>query len=414
MVAVILSLAATLLIGAITRHAKVAAWLSLTLAALMLGGSIFWFILLAGLAILPFQWWHRRQREPLIRVPAAALIVPSAGMLIIAFLNLFATGVVARQDFSLPGAAPTAAAVTVRPSIYVALLDGYPRADELQAAFGIDNSSFLDSLQAEGFEVVPDARTIFPGTALTMASSMLADPTDLIPHIEITEHEELLRSWRYVRRNYLTDEPMMDRLREAGYRLRHIWSDVTLSRWRGWDETIDTGQLNDIEAVLIQRSPLAPLLGGWVMQQRRDRIEQSLAAWTASVGPSQVVSFLHLMAPHPPFLWGRDGALTQPLQCWYELRCELATIRLGDMDLTEAQYGDRLGWQLEAVNERVLASVRDLIEAEPDAIIILMSDHGGRWAPRNEEWHHSLLATRNAPELDGPDALFVKILEAVE
>ena len=51
------------------------------------------------------------------------------------------------------------------PSVYVLLLDGYPRQDSLEDS-GYDNGPFVAALSDLGFEVHADARSDYPRTEL--------------------------------------------------------------------------------------------------------------------------------------------------------------------------------------------------------------------------------------------------------
>jgi hypothetical protein len=56
------------------------------------------------------------------------------------------------------------------PDVYLILLDGYPRADELTAEFQLDNSPFVDSLTNLGFSVQAESNSNYTNTALTLPS----------------------------------------------------------------------------------------------------------------------------------------------------------------------------------------------------------------------------------------------------
>jgi hypothetical protein len=59
------------------------------------------------------------------------------------------------------------------------------------------------------------------------------------------------------------------------------------------------------------------------------------------------------------------------------------------------EYRERLIEQIQALNDGVLGSVDRIIEADPSAIVVLMSDHGSRYTISNrEEQFKSFLAAR--------------------
>jgi hypothetical protein len=79
-------------------------------------------------------------------------------------------------------------------------------------------------------------------------------------------------------------------------------------------------------------------------------------------------------------------------------------------------FGERLGEQVEALNGRVLEAVASVVESDPDAVVVLMSDHGMRHdvAPVDEHYRSFLAArTPERPELFAEDESPVNLLRRV-
>ena len=420
-VATVAALAVTLVGWALVRHLLLAVWIGVVIVSWILGRELALLSIGIGLGVMAVQRYRRWRNLAPVSVSTTFVLGPPLALLGVAIYQLLADGIVSSDDFP-PGGPPRAAMALAGnlPSMYVLLLDGYPRADELRTAFGYDNGPFIDQLDELGFEIQAEATSAFGGTSWTLASTMLEDAAELGPYADIDSTPELWASLRALRRQYLVNVPMMDRLRGAGYRLDYVASGVDLSEWRGWDTTHDSGQLTDTEALLIQRSPLTRILDAWVMEQLRSRIEASLQGWAeTSLDPRQKVSFAHVMSPHMPFLWGSEGRELPPRNCWYARRCSLFTVLADQLELSHDDYGEHLGWQLEAINQRVIGPIRMIVTADPEAIVVVMSDHGARFEARSPERHHTFLATRIPHEPDllasspGPDGLFVRLLDSV-
>ena len=415
------ALAVTLFAWALVRRMLAAVWVGLVVVSWILGRELAWLPIGVGLAVIATERLRQMRGRSPLPVPAAMVLGPPLALCGVAMYQLMAVGVIAPDDFKIGGPPRVQAASTRElPSLYVLLLDGYPRADELGAEFGYDNSRFLSQLERLGFRLPADATSSFGGTSWTLASTMLEDSTELHPYADIDSTPDLWATLRDLRRRYLVDVPMMDRLREAGYRLDYTDAGVDLSAWRGWDRTHDSGQVSDTEALLIQRSPIAGLLAGWVMDQLRARVDDSLNSWVVTSGDaSQKVSFAHIMPPHAPFLWGEGGTSLKPGECWFRRVCSLYTVIAADLGMTREQYGNQLGWQLDALNAKVIMAVKRVVTADPHAAVIVMSDHGSRFEPFSVERLHTFLAARIPHEPDllavdpGPDALFVRLLESV-
>lgn len=369
--------------------------------------------------LLAFQQWRRMRGRSTFRLTPAHAVVPAVGLLVVTIATAFVDGAVTFDEL-LPVGGPSAAAAggSVQPNVYVLLLDGYPRADELARNFGYDNSGFIGALEDLGFDVAGNATARFRRTEFTLASTMLSDPSPVDAYAATPRTSAAMTaSRRAVRREYLRDEPTMDALRSAGYQLIYVPSQVGHVEWRGWDVTLDTGQLTSFEVYLLQRSALSSFVDGWIVDQQRDRIETSLAAWSGTADrPGQHLTFGHVMSPHPPFLYGPEAGLPD---CWYRLGCTMFEVRLVDVDMSLEDYGRRFGEQLDGLNPLTLDAVERVIDSDPSAVVILMSDHGARFSQGVEDEHfHSFFATRLPGDLrlagdPGPDGLFVRLLDMV-
>jgi hypothetical protein len=90
-----------------------------------------------------------------------------------------------------------------------------------------------------------------------------------------------------------------------------------------------------------------------------------------------------------------------------------------DLGITREQWKEGMTAQLDALHPRLLDAVDEILADEPDAVIVLFSDHGGRMDEADrDEWHRSFLAARTPgqPGLFGgsprPDTIIRTLLEA--
>jgi hypothetical protein len=350
---------------------------------------------------------QRMRRRPLTIRPA--LLWTATALLVGATLfRMVFVGTVTVSDLLIAPATEQAAAASIgRPNVYVLLLDGYPRQDSLRD-IGQDNEPFLRELEQLGFTINSAATTTFARTELTLSSLVGSDAANLGEYVYGQDHgtTELRRA---VRRQQLVNQPVMDDLRALGYRMVYIPPPVTFAHWRGWDDTEEAGQPTDYEAAVIQRSALRYLLGGWVLDQARRQIDDTLAMWSRGAG--QRFTFAHVMAPHPPFLWTEDGSVETPLPCWYALACSLFNGFPGNLGLSEDEFADKVGPQVAAVNERVVRATERIVRSDPDAVIVIFSDHGIRYRDLDDpEAFRSLFAARGT-DARRADGLFEVLLD---
>ena len=116
----------------------------------------------------------------------------------------------------------------------------------------------------------------------------------------------------------------------------------------------------------------------------RAHFEGSLRLMVAS---DSARTFTHVLAPHPPFLYAGGVA-----ECWPG--CNIFDVEASKLGISVEEWAGRMNGQLAAVNARVLAAVDEIIESDPDAVIVLFSDHGGRYDVGLDEIHHTFLAAR--------------------
>jgi hypothetical protein len=281
--------------------------------------------------------------------------------------------------------------------MYVILLDGYPRWDSL-AAEGIDIGPFIEALEARGFDHYPAATSLHSRTNKTLLALMTTE--------EVSDDPAAVPEAREIRRRLLVPPGFVAVDPPVGY--------VTLGPGRH----IDPGGLNDFDAHLLGRSALGRLAPdlGWslLLNDLRDRLDRTLVLIETT---DERRIFAHLMVPHPPFIFGPDGSAEAPRWCWPD--CGLFEAHSERLSVTPTRWWAGMANQLDEVNDRLLESVDAVLAAHPNAVIVLFSDHGGRYSEADqEEQHRSFLAARtprhpglfaNAPR---PDTIIRALLEA--
>jgi hypothetical protein len=285
------------------------------------------------------------------------------------------------------------------PSMYVVLLDGYPRQDSL-AALGIDNQPFIDALLDRGFDYYPTAHSVHSRTNKTLLAMLTSESVTNDPASPTLARE--IRRRLVVPPGFLAVDP------PVGY--------VTLGPGRH----LDPGGLNDFEAFLLGRSVVGVLTPDLVwnpmLDDLRDRLSRTLRILATS---DERRIFAHLMVPHPPFLYGAAGDAEVPRWCWpacglFDATSERLTI---EADVWAAGMASQLG----RINAELLDTVDAIQARHPAAVIVLFSDHGGRYSEADQdEMHRSFLAARTPghprlfAEAPRPDAVIQVLLDAYE
>ena len=259
------------------------------------------------------------------------------------------------------------------PNIHVVLLDGYPGDDAAALDPGFDSEAFPRALQARGFDVQRHSRSNYLLTRLTLATMFAAE------HIRDAEklqppHKSLANDSRRLRR-FGDDGPVLRALAEAGYETVTIASDVSHLGLRRVDRVIDAPGVNEMEGVLLRASSVGALLERFfneqVLDMRRSNVLAAFdnAAAVTPTGKRPMFEWVHVMAPHSPWVFDRNGnpVNDMPGLTWQEP----VSGPEGRADRIQRTFA-----YVEFVNEQTLSLVDQLVERDPAGVIIIVSDHG--------------------------------------
>lgn len=261
------------------------------------------------LALAACGLWIHRQRASVPRLTAFGNLVALGAVLPPAVILGLAGSRFAQDRRAAPAPPLAAGTVVSKPDIYYMVFDRYGD-DETARALGLEND-IGDSLEARGFYVPRASRANYIRTALSLASSLNAEYLDDIAlgrdgssdwwpvytHIERHRVGAFLRSQGYSYTHVGTSYyPTLDNP-QATRNLSHYTvapSPVT--------RLLDTVLLGPVHRAL--RQPwLDERLQNW--HRTRRQVEDVLRL-VPEPGPKFV--FLHVMVPHPPYVFDRDGS----------------------------------------------------------------------------------------------------------
>jgi hypothetical protein len=376
-------------------------------AALVTSATVLWLLasgVPAAIVTAVALWWplralvRRSSRKPF---PALAEPVPVArAMGIFSVCLLVAVGVPAAfawQEAHAPArASPVVPTAGGGPSIYLLLLDGYPRADTLLTEFAFDNQAFLGELSRLDFEVASEARTNYDKTWLTVASMLHGEYVeDLMDMAEVpSEQAAQIR----VARSLLDSGALVSYLRDREYSIVSLPSQITSTNVSTATDYRPSGHLTSFEMDLMTASLIGRVAPGVVMPILVDQVQSHVEAQIQAFGESprsrsadhQLV-LAHVVSPHPPLVFGPGGGAYLS-DCMPS--CGFWSTRPGDAGLTHAEYLRLFRAQLQHVNELTIEAVRSVVQADPTAVVIVMSDHGARHSDDADERFKSLFAAR--------------------
>ena len=247
-----------------------------------------------------------------------------------------------------------------RPSVFLFILDSYERSDVLARDFGHDNSPFVDALRARGFVVVDRARSSAHGSIRTVSRTFL-HPAPYDSELQRIPLPPVLSG----------DNPVVRWFRRAGYSFVLAPGTVEPSESMRCVGMEDVCLLNSPTGPVLLVNILARLTPFWGTMRRfgvypggtldlsevLGRLERQLDEITLPT-----FFFAHLQALHQPYFPPADCPGASAIRDRY----------------LEADPGKVYTAVLPCLNREMEAALDLLFERLPDAVVVIMGDHGSR------------------------------------
>lgn len=267
------------------------------------------------------------------------------------------------------------------PDIYYLVLDGLGQPEFLEQEFGLSPQVVEGVLRKRGFVVSRRAWANYPQTALSLAATLnvgLVQDLLAIPDSECTDRRALA--------HLVAENRVFRALRDLGYDLVTFPSGYPLTRMAGAARrhhpvidpnfleyyTLEDGALPLMHR-LMGRGPAD--LSFAIRRNRLEFVFDHLARSRVDVPAGRpVFVFAHIMAPHPPFVFLRNGEGKKSRSTfsfadgshWYDLH-----------QPSHRPYEEQYGEQLTYVMERLGEAVDAILEASPrPPVILVQGDHG--------------------------------------
>jgi hypothetical protein len=341
----------------------------------------------------------RRRGNRGMRVMASGMNVLGVAWVLIALTSAVLATLAAPP---LPPAKPVDGLGGESRNIYVILLDGYPRADTLQRYFAYDNEPFIASLEARGFHVSHESRSDYNLTLQTVPSMLHMTPAENLGLVPFTASQDQHRRVEAL----INASPVVASFREIGYEIVSIVPAAAALNMRDAEVVWEESLLSPFEDSLLDEGLLNLVSTELRYEDRRRSVNAAFDALAQVArerkGPRFV--YAHIMAPHAPFAFTRDGGPAMPVPC--EPQCDVGTTFLqpGFLDMTLQALEERFIGNLEYVNRRVLEAAEEIRTFDPQAVVVFFSDHGSRLDLADpDEWFRNFFAahTPDHPALFG-------------
>jgi hypothetical protein len=288
-----------------------------------------------------------------------------------------------------------------RPDIYYIILDGFARGDVLKELYDYDLEPFLIHLEKKGFYVARQSTSNYCQTPLSITSSLNA------AHLHVGTKDP--DSGGYPETDLFRKNAVMRALRPIGYKFVAFASgfdftedpdaDVYLSPYRyvsGFHRML-------VESTVFWRLLPNPMeFDSYTMTRERTLfLFDNVPKVSKIAGPT--FTFAHILAPHPPFVFGADGEDVSPHATPYFLNDGSAYRNYYG---TEATYVGGYGHEVPFLVKRVERMIDEILASSPEPpIIILQSDHGSGlhldMGSDETTDHHERMSILNAYYLPG-------------
>jgi len=262
------------------------------------------------------------------------------------------------------------------PDIYYIILDSYARQDVLERIYHYDNSDFTDYLRSKGFLVASRSRPNYAQTYLSLASSLNMTYLDSVAQEvgpESDDHSPLL--------GMIAHNRVVGFLRQHGYTIVSFASGYTGTELADADvHFAPRWALGEFENVLISTTAL-PLFLKLAFRQSEDDLERQRVLYAFERLPDAarlrppVFVFCHVVAPHPPFIFGPNGEKVNSKDFYTFIEGSPS----GNVDEQKVREDFIEGYcnQLAFVTLKTRETVdRILARSSRPPVIILQGDHG--------------------------------------
>ena len=256
--------------------------------------------------------------------------------------------------------------------MYVYLLDAYPGDRAAARSSTFDREAFPAALTARGFDVVRDAHSNYLLTPLTLASMFSMRHLVDIPTLD-PPFGPLARDWRRLRTT-IDEAEVFDRFRQAGYETIVVDSGFAHAHLARVDRFIEAPMLDELDVAMLDYTRLGSVLGtvapDFLADQARSRVEwtfETAEQLAASHGDRPRFVFVHVPAPHPPWVFEADGSARDPGFVSVAGEPGRSTAEELDAGFAQASY-------IASRTIRAVDAVR--ATAGPAPVIVVFSDHG--------------------------------------
>ena len=349
-------------------------------------------LLWIGLAVLLVSWISRRS----FRTETVTYALNLVGLFLLILPIVQLTSFMVQSQPSQTEQSTSALSLNVGntpPDIYYIILDGYGRSDVLKNEYGYDNSEFLNGLHDLGFTIAECSQSNYAQTQMSLASSLNFNYIDALSDRFVLGSDDRTGLDALIQHGAVRES-----LEKAGYQTVAFATGFLATELRDADYFLTPARsvsaLNEFEYLLLETT-FARLLqdtnrfgmqgsGSELFRERTLFALDKLDKLSYIQGPKFV--FVHLIVPHPPYVFGPTGGPVAP----------------AEVGTTKTQEGaNHYRDQVIYINSRMAEILPQIIASSATPpIIVIQGDHG----PTVASSPRSRMSNLNAYFLPGVNA----------
>jgi hypothetical protein len=290
------------------------------------------------------------------------------------------------KDYQRRTALPTTTQPERLPDIYYIILDSYGRSDELRRLYQFDNRPFLDHLRQRGFYIAERSTTNYCQTFISLCSTLNGQYLGWL-----SGADQSIDSWNDAC-TAMRESAVLATLKQHGYKLVAFATNYQPTDLEGIADVYLSAEpptavkTSDFQRLLVSKTPLRlfadvkrTITGDDPFTSYRQGIRY-VFDHLGRIGPEHSPKFVfaHVMAPHPPFVFGENGETV--------LGDDVPTYTADGTQLHRGNdttgYVDGYRRQATYITKLAQRAIDDILDHSPQPpIILLQGDHGPgvRW-----------------------------------
>lgn len=268
---------------------------------------------------------------------------------------------------------------TTCPDIYFFLLDAYTSNKSLRDHYNFDNSLFCDELEKMDFSVADESRSLHTKTAYSLSATLNFN------QIKDLEKYQLIS-------NVIKTNGVVSSLQAKNYEIFNYSIFDVADQPAFYSLTISSGSalINSIlESSIFNMALFDILLKVNLFEINTAIFQKTVQEGKRNTGRPKFF-YSHILAPHPPFVMDENGR-------------EIGFFKQAHSFANPAAYVR----SVQGLNNIVAQAVQEILKANPNAIIVIMGDHGYRYlsAEDNQGESQAVFLAYHGPKMKSQESL---------